>query len=180
VPDAAATLAAAFVGYVWTDWTVAADRQEERLRRSFELLLAHVIVPYGELWVTDDCAAAAVWLPPGGNREIGRAFEEIVPALQELAGDRADANAAAESETGPLRLREPHWFLASMGTRPGQRRRGLGSAVLRPVLERAAVAQLETSSPENIAFYRTLGFEVVASVDISGGGPTVWSMVRRA
>jgi hypothetical protein len=47
------------------------------------------------------------------------------------------------------------------------------------VLERAEVAQLETSSRENIAFYASLGFEIVEELRISGGGPPVWSLVRR-
>jgi hypothetical protein len=47
------------------------------------------------------------------------------------------------------------------------------------VLERAEIAQLETSSPESIAFYATLGFGVVDELRISGGGPPVWSLVRR-
>jgi GNAT superfamily N-acetyltransferase len=106
-------------------------------------------------------------------------FDTIAAELHELAGDRADAGAAAEAETSRLRLSEPHWFLISMGTRPEQQRQGLGSAVLRPVLERAEVAQLETSSRENIAFYASLGFEIVEELRISGGGPPVWSLVRR-
>jgi hypothetical protein len=47
------------------------------------------------------------------------------------------------------------------------------------VLERAEVAQLETSSRGNIAFYASLGFEIVDELQISGGGPPVWSLVRR-
>jgi GNAT superfamily N-acetyltransferase len=179
VEPASATLAAAFTGYAWTDWTIAADDQERRSRRSFELILEHAIVPFGELWVTDECTAVAVWLPPGSDSVVWPALDAIEGELRELAGDRAEEGAAAESETSRLRLDEPHWFLAAVGTRPEQQRQGLGSAVLWPVLERAAVAQLETVSKENIAFYRTLGFSTVDELDISHGGPRVWSLVRR-
>lgn len=164
---------------MWTNWTTAADDQERRLCRSFELILEHAILPFGEFWVTDDCASAAVWVPPEPDAALRPAFAELAAELHELAGDRADAGAAAEAEASRLRLREPHWYLVSMGTRPERQRQGLGSAVLRPVLERAEVAQLETSSRENISFYATLGFEVVDELRISGGGPQVWSLVRR-
>jgi GNAT superfamily N-acetyltransferase len=120
-----------------------------------------------------------VWLPPGSDAVVWPAFDAIAAELHELSGDRAEAGAAAEAESSRLRLREPHWFLLSMGTRPDRQRQGLGSAVLRPVLERAEIAQLETSSRENIAFYATLGFEVGDELRISGGGPQVWSLVRR-
>lgn len=136
-------------------------------------------MPFAELWVTDDCASAAIWLPPGSGAAVWPAFDAMADELRDLAGDRADASDAAEAETSRLRLREPHWFLAAMGTRPELQRRGLGSAVLRPVLELAEVAQLETSSTENLAFYATLGFEVAGELTISGGGPHVWSLVRR-
>ena len=179
VTPAAETLAAAFAGYAWTNWTVAADDQEARLRHSFELILRHAILPFAELWVADDCASTAVWLPPGSDSAVWPAFDEIASELRELAGDRADAGEAAEAETSRLRLREPHWFLVAMGTRPARQRQGLGTALLRPVLEQADVAQLETTSPENLEFYATLGFEVVDELRIFGGGPHVWSMVRR-
>jgi GNAT superfamily N-acetyltransferase len=142
-------------------------------------MLDRAILPFAELWVADDCASVAVWLPPGSDVAVWPAFDDLAEELRGLAGDRADAGDAAEAETSRLRLREPHWFLLAIGTRPGRQRRGLGSAVLRPVLERAPVAQLETSSRENVVFYANLGFEVVDELRISGGGPHVWSLVRR-
>ena len=183
VPEAANTLAAAFAGYVWTDWTVEHDRQEDRLRRMFELILDRAVVPFAELWVTDDCAAAAVWVPPGANPRLGAAFASIADDVRELAGDRADASDRADAEAGVARPSEPHWYLVSMGTRPDRQGRGLGSAVLDPVLvhcDRAGqLAYLETSTPANVAFYRGHGFDTITEIRVSGGGPSVWPMLRR-
>lgn len=79
-------------------------------------------------------------------------------------------------------LREPHWYLAVLGTDPDARRAGLASAVLAPVLERCdrerIPAYLESSKAANIPFYNKHGFEVAGELKIPGG-PTLWPMVRR-
>lgn len=178
VAAAADTLALAFTGYVWSDWTIQADGQEDRLRRGFALILEHAIVPHAELWVTDDCAAAAIWTPPQPDPQLREAFRAIAAELDDVAGDRAAANDAAEAQVARIRPSEPAWYLASVGTRPYRQREGLGAAVLAPVLARGERAYLETSAEENLRFYRRLGFEVVAETVIEGGGPPVWGMLR--
>jgi GNAT superfamily N-acetyltransferase len=184
VEAAAATLAAAFTGYVWADWTVAADGQERRLYQGFDLILRHVVLPHGELWISSDCAAAAVWIPPGRSREVTSAFAAISAPLREFAGCRAEAADGAEAEVATVRPSTEHWYLASMGTRPERQGQGLGSAVLAPVLSRLDTsgepAYTETSTAENAAFYSKRGFRVIRELQISGGGPRVWGMLRGA
>ena len=75
------------------------------------------------------------------------------------------------------------WRLATMGTRPAHRRRGLGSAVLQPMLDRldrtAETARLETSDSNNVGFYASLGFCVTAELnDLPHDAPTTWIMDR--
>jgi len=79
-------------------------------------------------------------------------------------------------------LREPHWYLAVLGTDPDAQRLGLASAVMQPVLERCdrerKPAYLESSKASNIPFYNKHGFEVVDELRIPGG-PSLWPMIRR-
>ena len=79
-------------------------------------------------------------------------------------------------------LREPHWYLAVLGTDPSAQRMGLASAVMQPVLERCdrerVPAYLESSKAANIPFYSKHGFEVVDELQIPGG-PSLWPMIRR-
>lgn len=79
-------------------------------------------------------------------------------------------------------LREPHWYLAVLGTVPHAQRTGLASAILAPVLERCdrdrMPAYLESSKRENIPFYQKHGFEVVDELVIPDG-PSLWPMIRR-
>jgi GNAT superfamily N-acetyltransferase len=105
-----------------------------------------------------------LWLPPGSDAVVWKSFDTIAPELRERAGDRAEARRGCRGRDVTASPPRPHWFLLSMGTRPDRQRQGIGSAVLRPVLERAEVARLETSSRENLIFYATPGFERTALV----------------
>jgi GNAT superfamily N-acetyltransferase len=71
----------------------------------------------------------------------------------------------------------PHWYLVVMSVRPERQGQGLGTALVKPILERAdrdgMVCRLETADPNNVPFYQRLGFDVVdtAFAPIPGGPP---------
>ena len=78
-------------------------------------------------------------------------------------------------------MHEPHLYLVALGVDPEQQGRGLGRALLRPVLERAddemTLCYLETFLERTAGFYSRLGFEGVHQ-DAITGGPTFWCMRR--
>ena len=80
-------------------------------------------------------------------------------------------------------LHEPHYYLAAIGTDPSFQGKGIGSALIQPVLERCdkerLPAYLESSKRENIPFYNKHGFEVVEELQIPDG-PRLWPMIRSA
>jgi ribosomal protein S18 acetylase RimI-like enzyme len=69
-----------------------------------------------------------------------------------------------------------------LGTAAGSQGKGVGSAVLAPVLKRCDEdgigAYLESSKESNIAFYNRHGFEVTRELPLPSGGPSVWLMWR--
>jgi GNAT superfamily N-acetyltransferase len=77
--------------------------------------------------------------------------------------------------------REPHWYLAVLGTDPRRQHRGVGSALLAPILARCDAdrvpAYLESSKRTNVPFYERHGFRVVGELAIQGG-PVIWRMLR--
>jgi ribosomal protein S18 acetylase RimI-like enzyme len=182
--DAAAdTLAAAFADYPFTRHTVAADDHQGRVHRLQRMFLERIGLPHGRVWVCgegpEDVDSVAVWSTPATDPGL---FAELAPLTREIAGDRAAAAEAAERALEPHRPTHPVWFLATVGVRPDRQGRGLGRAVLQPGLRAADAAGvpcfLETSLASNPAFYRRLGFEVAAEVDLPGGGPRTWAMRR--
>ena len=68
-----------------------------------------------------------------------------------------------------------------LGTNPDWQGKGVGSAIIAPVLEHCDRTgeriYLESSKERNIPFYARHGFEVSAEVHIPKG-PTVWAMWR--
>jgi len=77
---------------------------------------------------------------------------------------------------------EPHWYLASLGTAVELQGKGIGGALMRPVLTHCDAAglpcYLESSKERNVPFYRRHGFEVVHEVKLPDDGPSIWTMWR--
>lgn len=125
----------------------------------------------------------ACWLPPGATlrpspRSLGRAVRHG-PAL---AGVRHHVTALRLlAEVDRVHPAEPHWYLALLATDPGAQGRGLGSALLRPVLDRCdeegVVAYLETQTSSNVAWYARAGFVECREVRVAGA-PPVWCLRR--
>ena len=78
-------------------------------------------------------------------------------------------------------LETPFHYLEVLAVAPAMQGRGLGSRMLRDVIERAdaepAPALLETSKELNVRLYRRFGFEVIREARLDGG-PPIWTMRR--
>lgn len=178
----AASLGRAFVddpvaSYIFPD----AFRREERLRRFFALQLRHNYLPRGEVYTAADGSAAALWMPPSPP---DAAFVDVlahIPLVSLLAG-RFLATRQLSLLLASHHPTSSHYYLGTIGTDPSCQRRGVGSALLAPVLARCDTHQLpaylECSRRENVPFYGRHGFAVTAEVAAPGGGPTLWLMWR--
>ena len=75
---------------------------------------------------------------------------------------------------------ERHWHVGPVGVEPGLQGRGVGAAVMALLCEtmdaEGEIAFLETETPENVVFYRRLGFEVVSQAELPG--LPLWFMRR--
>jgi len=136
----------------------------------------------GVTLVTDPVRGAAIWQSPsppplGFWRQASLAFRLLL-----TAGTGYSRALQLGKAIEKHHLKEPHWYLAILGTEPEAQGRGLGTALLQPILERCdkhrATACLESSKQSNIPFYQRQGFEVTGEISIPGG-PTVWPMLRR-
>ena len=77
---------------------------------------------------------------------------------------------------------DQHYYLPFVGVVPDWQGRGLGAALLAPVLERCdserMPAYLEASAPRNRALYERLGFVVTKEFRLGKGSPPLWRMWR--
>jgi ribosomal protein S18 acetylase RimI-like enzyme len=158
-----------------------ANRRIDHSRRFFEFRLRQLL-PDGEVYTTPDFAGGALWAVPGKWRlkplEVVRLLVAMAPTLGRR-GPRALRGlerVEARHPTSP-----DHYYLAVLGTEPMKQGRGIGSALMGPVLddcdENGVAAYLESSKERNIAFYSRHGFKVTEEIRMPKG-PPVWGMWR--
>lgn len=182
MPRLIETLVAAFTDdplyrWLYPDPTARADS----LWYMFGLLLAagH---ESGAVHADATGSAVAVWTPPGVALLDRTGEQALVAGLRPRVGSRAAL--AAAGTVAPMGTPQPSWTLHCVAVHPAAQGRGLGAALLAPVLEGSDAAglrvYLDSSNARNQAFFGRLGFEAVAEAPVGGGGPAVSTMVRAA
>ena len=187
VPRIAATLTVALADSRWTRWALPDDGRMQRLTRLNELDAGHRGVGTGTAWVTDDVTAVAVWEPPPGADGTSPLPDDVEAALANelpyLSADRFGAVRDTAALVAEARPAEPHWWLRHLGVRPTSRRRGLGAAVLAPVLVRCdaedTLAAAAVHSWANVRFLRGFGFEVTLDTRPTDDELPLWVLVRQ-
>jgi GNAT superfamily N-acetyltransferase len=143
-------------------------------------------LPFGEVWAAVDdgtVIGAAGWLPEGAYPPSRRrAARQLVAAWQALLTPHTFRDGLRYlTETEKLHPKEPHWYLAVLGTDTAHQGKGIGSALMAPILakcdEEGLPAYLESSKESNVPFYKRHGFEVTGEVTAKDG-PTLWPMYR--
>jgi ribosomal protein S18 acetylase RimI-like enzyme len=122
---------------------------------------------YSTVFLVDDGAAVAVWIPPGGT-EMTEAQEQAVQAI-------VGANLEPEAQQAMRELwerfdanhphAEPHAYLSLLATHSEHRGRGIGQMLLAENLEQFAAegipAYLESTNPVNNHRYERAGFRSI-------------------
>jgi len=157
-------------------------RRSEGLRRYFTTQMSEDYLPFGGCYTTDDHRGSAIWAPPGKPRVTGtRGLALMLPVLPFVVTHLV-TTIQLLNLIESMHPREPHWYLATLGTETASQGQGIGSSLMRPVLdqcdENGVPAYLESSKARNVPFYRRHGFEVTQEVELPGGGPPIWTMWR--
>ena len=156
------------------------------LRRIIEQDVRHY-VPKDECHITESLDGATLWLPPRPLRETtAPTLWKRLQALRGLAGISGIAKVRRLmyliSLTKAKRPDEPHYYLHLIGVCAHAKGRGIGSALLRKMLEQCdsenALAYLENSNERNLPLYTRHGVEVREHIELPWGGPGMWFMER--
>jgi GNAT superfamily N-acetyltransferase len=176
-------LARAFDGDPPMRWFLPeAESRVERARGLFDLMLRKVHLERDWCYTTEDVIGGALWVPPGSWR-LGIVQQlALLPGMLRVFGRglaRAQRGLAVMEEGHP---RAAHYYLDSLGVVPEWQGRGVGSALMVPVLERCDIermpAYLNAGSPRSRDLYRRHGFEVTDEFRLPDGGPPLWRMWR--
>jgi GNAT superfamily N-acetyltransferase len=181
--DVVVSLAKAFEDDpVWEYLLPKASSRTRRLARIFATMMRLQQLPQSTSYTDPDRCGAALWDPPGHWRMTTGEVLRGAPGF--LTGFRADIFRSLRTmstiERGHPKV-PPHYYLAILGTRPDSQGKGIGSALIKPVLDRCDEqglgSYLESSKESNIAFYARHGFSVTGEIRLPKG-PLMWAMWR--
>ena len=124
----------------------------------------------------------ALWLPPGKWHLSLLGQIRMLPGLMRATGLRDFPRVMrALSLMESNHPHELHYYLPIIGVVPSWQGKGLGTALLRPMLERCdrerMPAYLEASSPRNRSCYERNGFVATGEIRMPDG-PPIWPMWR--
>jgi len=181
LPAVVETLTAAFFDDPFFVWRFPDPRRRRQLLPPFFEITVDLNHPHDAIYTADPVpAAAAVWIPPG-RQPVGEAAEEMLAAYTEAAEETAERLLTALTLMDEVRPTQPHAYLFLLGTRPQWQNQGLGSALLREVLESCdrdrIPSYLNASSAASQRLYRRHGFEVTGEI-VLPDGPSLWPMWR--
>jgi len=179
----AGTLARAFHDDPVMTWLFG-ERERPRLTRLTRFFAAETrrhLRGRDTVLTADGHAGAAVWARPGHWRTSWIDSLRFAPIMVPAVGVRIPRAVQGLGLMERSHPREPHWYLAFVGTDPSHRGIGAGRAMIDPVLDRCDAeglgAYLESSKPENLPYYERFGFGVTGRIDLPAG-PPLWPMWR--
>ncbi len=188
IDKASITLSNAFLNDPLQRYTFP-DEQErkEKSPLHFKSILQFGL-QFGAVYRTaGELGGVAVWLKPGETEVTAEKAEAGgLTRLPELVGEEPMSRFfAALDYIEPyhkLDMPEPHWYIMVIGVDPAFQGKGLGRALLQPILDKADVTNtpcyLETAQPANVSFYNKLGFRIVRELIDPVSGLTIWTFRR--
>jgi GNAT superfamily N-acetyltransferase len=180
LPELSVTLAEAFFTDPIFSWWIPEEHRRKEILPDFFRVIGEATLAGEQVYRSADGAGAAVWMPPGGQPTEEETVE-LAPRLGAATGEYAGTLFEMLALMDEKHPKEPHFYLFLLGTRPPFQSQGIGSALLRAVLdgcdETATPAYLEASSEGNKRLYLRQGFEVTDELHLRDS-PTAWCMWR--
>ncbi len=182
-PAVCAALARAFDDDPMVNWMAAQDARRERRVLDAMALTLEMTKAHDEVYTTTQIHGGALWAPPGKWKLGALQQLMLVPRLTSVTTWKRiwpimmGINALERKH--PTR---PHFYLFMLGVDTEFQGRGVGTELMRPVLERCdregIPAYLESSKERNVPLYERNGFKVTEEFVVPSGGPKMWLMWR--
>jgi GNAT superfamily N-acetyltransferase len=181
---AAEALALAFADDpAWAHLMPNSATRTEQLLAFFNAEIGHLVPEHRRVWIAADGSGAAIWASPGKWRvPLGATLGQTRP-MARVFGRRLALALWTQMRLERHHPRSPrHWYLHYLGVEPRHQGRGLGAALMAPVLaecDREDIpAHLEASTDRNRRLYERHGFALTETFDMPVGGPPLREMWR--
>ena len=186
VPDdrdrVAATITAAFWDDPVTEWLLPDPEQRRAAAHRLFELYAAAYLRHDDTYRTADGQGVALWLAPGRELLTPDQGEDFGAAVEEILGAGAYRAFMMEEAFAAHHPDEPVYYLQILATVPEAQGRGIGSALLREVLDRAdrehMPSSLDATTPRSRALYERHGYVARGEFTLPEDGPTLWPMWR--
>jgi ribosomal protein S18 acetylase RimI-like enzyme len=182
-PTLTQILVRAFDADPWVNWMIPGEKRRSERATAFMDWFVKTAMPHGHVYTTDDRNGVALWVPPDtwhfGLREQFSILVDFgrVTGLRHVLSRMIGIQALEQKHP-----QEPHYYLPMIGTDPAFRRKGIGSALLGPILrtcdEEGIIAYLENTNENNLPFYERHGFQLTEVFQFPFNGPQMWMMLR--
>ncbi len=143
---------------------------------------------YGEVYTTPEVSGVIFILPPShsilSQSEYARHGFLLTPVVLGLKAYKRsqECEKFVEDTRERIMLGRPHYYLWGLTVDPKFHRSGIGTALLKPLIERADEEKmpvyLETHKEANVPYYQRSGFALVHTDTIPKYGLPFWCMVR--
>ncbi|MHC1773749.1 MAG: GNAT family N-acetyltransferase [Flexilinea sp.] len=143
---------------------------------------------YGDVYTTAEISGVIFTLPPGHTKisqseyiQNGFLLTPLLLGFRDYVRSQECEKFVADTHEKIMDDR-PHYYLWGLTVDPGQKRKGIGTALLRPVIEKADVEKkpiyLETHDEKNVAYYQRMGFSLVRKDMFPKFDLAIWCMLR--
>ncbi|MFD5146987.1 GNAT family N-acetyltransferase [Streptomyces sp. NPDC058401] len=168
-----------------SSWVFPDPEHRAAVHGKFLGVFVDVALAEGRIDYAVDGSAAALWLRiPAADPEAGHVEDEIPAKMRAVAdpdNERCELVGRLTGEVHPVA--EEHEYLLMIAVAPGRQGEGLGTELIRPVLERCdregVPAYLEASSERSKGLYERLGWQFTGEAVRLPDGPLMWPMWRK-
>jgi ribosomal protein S18 acetylase RimI-like enzyme len=172
-------LARAYNDDPMTNWVCLQDRHRTERIVGFMNLGLHLALPFGEIYTTKGQTGSAGWIPPGKTDSVLTLLTKGIRSTGVRHGISALIVGFIVSKRRP---KTPHWELITLGVEPSLQGKGIGCAVLQPILSQCdhdhIPAYVVTQTEKDVRFYEHRGFKVTEQTKLPCGAPDCFCMWR--
>lgn len=188
IKEASKVLAASFFDYpMFTFYFPDIIRRERYLPWYFQNVL-NTANSFGEVFVAEGVSGVVFFLKPEHPKitiweyiQNGFLMTPLILGLRNFARS-IECEQFVDDMREQLMGGRPHIYLWGLAVDPGKTKKGIGSTLIRFVLEKAdregVPAYLETHDEKNVPYYQNHGFDLVQSAIIPKHNLQFWCLLR--
>jgi len=190
IQKASTVLSAAFFNYPMFVFYFPDPKRRARYLPWYFRNILNCAMRYGEAYTTPEISGVIFTLPPGHTKftlweyiQNGFLLTPFFLGFRNFKQSMDCESFVAYTQERLMKNR-PHYYLWGLAVDPRQQVKGIGAALMLPVLTQVDAQKvpvyLETHDEKNVPYYQKYGFDLIATVRIPKYGLPIWCMLRES